>query len=276
MAFDWAEIISTIITLSLCGLLGGFLAGLLGIGGGIIFVPVFYYIFTHVFMVEPSVAMMLATGTSLTCMIPTSITAALAQYHRGNTNLETIKTWAPGMIIGVLAGSLISSFYGGSWLVIFFGIFMLLNSLNTFFRAKAKPMFSRLPSAMWQRVIAFFIACFSVMLGVGGGTLTVPVLNACNEQPHRSIGTSSAVSLFVAIPGCIILFATGTTPENAPYLTIGYVSILAAICVIPMSMLTAKLGVSVGKKVSPTTLKRIFAIGMFFVSIRMLISGLLS
>lgn len=271
---EWAEIISTVITLALCGLVGGFLAGLLGIGGGMIFVPVFYYVFISVFKVSPDVAMMLATGTSLTCMIPTSITAAVAQYNRGNTNMDTIKTWAPGMILGVLVGSLVSSFYGGEWLVILFGTVMLLNSLNTFFRAKAKPMFNSLPGPTGQRIIGFCIACFSVMLGIGGGTLTVPVLNACNEEPHRSVGTSSAVSLFVCVPGAIVLFATGTTPENAPVFTIGYVSLLAAVCVIPMSMLTAKMGVTIGKKIAPATLKRIFAVALFCVSLRMLISGL--
>ncbi len=229
---EWSDLIFTVAVLGTCGLAGGFFAGLLGIGGGIIFVPVFYYVFTSAFHVDPSVAMMLATGTSLACMIPTSITAALAQYRNGNTNLETIKTWAPGLIVGVLVGSFISStslacmiptsitaalaqyrngntnletiktwapglivgvlvgsfissFYGGKWLVILFGSMMLLNSLNTFFRAKAKPMFSSLPSKMWQRLIAFCISFLSVMLGVGGGTLTIPILNACSEKPHR-------------------------------------------------------------------------------------------
>ena len=110
---EWAEVLSTVAILACCGLVGGFLAGLLGIGGGIVFVPVFYFVFTSVFGVSPDVAMMLATGTSLACMIPTSITAAVAQYHRGNTDMNVIKTWAPGMLLGVLIGSLISSFYGG-------------------------------------------------------------------------------------------------------------------------------------------------------------------
>lgn len=271
---EWAEVLSTVAILACCGLVGGFLAGLLGIGGGIVFVPVFYFVFTSVFGVSPDVAMMLATGTSLACMIPTSITAAVAQYHRGNTDMDVIKTWAPGMILGVLIGSLISSFYGGEWLAILFGVVMLLNSINTFFRAKAKPMFDHLPSKFGQRIIGFCIACFSVMLGVGGGTLTVPILNACSEEPHRSVGTSSAVSLFVCIPGAIMLFTTGTTPENAPFLTIGYVSLLAVICVVPVSIFMAPRGVTLGKKVSPSTLKRIFAVALFIVSIRMLISGL--
>lgn len=271
---EWSEVIYTVVILACCGLFGGLLAGLLGIGGGIVFVPVFYFVFYKVFHVIPDVAIMLATGTSLACMIPTSITAAVAQYNQGNTDMDVIKTWSIGMILGVLVGSLISSLYGGNWLAILFGVVMLLNSINTFFRAKAKPMFEHLPGKFGQRVIGFCIACFSVMLGIGGGTLTVPVLNACSVEPHHSVGTSSAVSLFVCIPGAIMLFATGTTPENAPIFTVGYVSLLAVACVVPVSIFMAPIGVNIGKKISPATLKRIFAIALFIVSVRMLLSGL--
>lgn len=274
LGLDWGSLITTVVMLAICGGVGGLLAGLLGIGGGMIFVPVFYFVFMHFFGVSPDVAMMLATGTSLTCMIPTSISAAIAQYRRGNTDIQVIKTWATGMIIGVLTGALVSSFYGGQWLAILFGVIMILNSLNTFFRAKAKPMFNGLPSPIGQNIIGFCIACFSVMLGIGGGTLTVPTLNACNVEPHKAVGTSSAVSLFVCVPGAVILFATGTTPENAPIFTVGYVSLIAAVCVIPVSMFFAPLGVRIGKSISPVTLKRIFAVSLFIVAVRMLISAI--
>lgn len=274
LGLDWGSLITTVVMLAICGGVGGLLAGLLGIGGGMIFVPVFYFVFMHFFGVSPDVAMMLATGTSLTCMIPTSISAAIAQYRRGNTDIQVIKTWATGMIIGVLTGALVSSFYGGQWLAILFGVIMILNSLNTFFRAKAKPMFNGLPGPIGQNIIGFCIACFSVMLGIGGGTLTVPTLNACNVEPHKAVGTSSAVSLFVCVPGAVILFATGTTPENAPIFTVGYVSLIAAVCVIPVSMFFAPLGVRIGKSISPVTLKRIFAVSLFIVAVRMLISAI--
>lgn len=271
---DLGSLLTTVVILAICGGVGGLLAGLLGIGGGMIFVPVFYFVFMHFFGVSPDVAMMLATGTSLTCMIPTSISAAIAQYKRGNTDIAVIKTWATGMIIGVLTGALISSFYGGQWLAILFGMIMILNSLNTFFRAKAKPMFDHLPGTIGQNIIGFCIACFSVMLGIGGGTLTVPTLNACNVEPHKAVGTSSAVSLFVCVPGALILFTTGVTPENAPVFTVGYVSWIAVACVVPISMFFAPLGVRIGKSISPVMLKRIFAISLFIVAVRMLLSAL--
>ncbi len=272
---DAAELISTILILLACGCLAGFLAGLLGIGGGVVFVPVFYFVFMHAFHADGNTAMVLATGTSLTCMIPTSISAALSQYRRGNTSLEVLRIWAPGLILGVICGAVISSFYGGEWLAILFGSVMILNSLNTLLRAKAKPMFASLPRPFIQRMLGFLIAGFSVMLGIGGGTLTVPVLNACSVEPHKSIGTSSAVSLFVCVPGAVIMLATGTTPADAPLGTFGLVNLLAALCVVPISVLFAPLGVRFGKKISPVTLKRIFAVALFIVSVRMLAGAML-
>lgn len=268
-------ILTTIITLVICGAIAGFLAGLLGIGGGIIFVPAFYFVFTSLFNQDPGVSISIAAYTSLVCMIPTSITAAIAQYKKGNTDLQVIKNWSLAMILGVIVGSSIASLYGGKWLAILFGIVMLLNSINTLFRAKAKPMFSSLPNRFFQSVISFFIAFFSVMLGIGGGTLTVPVLNACSVPPHKSIGISSAVSLFVCVPGVILslLFASNIQNPSTLMGTYGHINFLAAICVIPLSVLFAPLGVSLGKKISPPTIKRIFAISLLIVSIKMLLSS---
>lgn len=274
LGIPFSELVITIISLLLCGVIAGFLAGLLGVGGGIIFVPCFYILFTVFFHIDPNIAIVVATGTSLLCMIPTSISAARSQYKKGNTDLSVIKAWSVFMLFGVLVGIMVSKFFGGAWLTLLFGSIMILNSLNTIFRAKAKPAFESLPGKFGQGIIAFCIACFSSMLGIGGGTLTVPVLNACSVEPHKSIGTSSAVSLFVCVPGAILMLLTNATPAHAPIGTFGLVNVLAAMCVIPVSYLCAPLGVSVGKGFKPVTLKRIFAVALFIISARMLYSGL--
>lgn len=270
---DLDHLIYTVGVLMGCGIVGGFLAGLLGVGGGIIFVPALCFVFISIFHVDPNIAIVIATATSLTCMIPTSISAAWSQYKRGNTDLNIIKTWSVAMFIGVCMGALISNFYGGQWLGILFGVVMILNSVNTLLRAQAKPMFDHLPSGAVQHVIAFCIAFFSVMLGIGGGTLTVPVLNACSEPPHRSVGTSSAVSLFVCIPGVLVLLGAtiihNNTPPEAPLGNYGFINFLAALCIIPCSVLCAPLGVRVGKTLSPTNLKRLFALFLLLVAIKM-------
>ena len=268
------ELFETISILLVCGLFAGLCAGLLGVGGGIIFVPIFYFIFVLFFHIDPNVAMAVATGTSLLCMIPTSISAAISQYKRGNTDVQVIKNWSVAMLLGVVVGSLISAFYGGKWLAILFGSVMLANSLNTLLRSKAKPAFAALPKMIYQKIIGFCIACFSVMLGIGGGTLTVPVLNACSVPPHKSVGTSSAVSLFVCVPGAIVLCLSSATEAGSPIGTLGHVNLLAALCVVPVSIFSAPLGVKVGKNIQPVTLKRIFAVTLFIISAKMLYSGL--
>ena len=138
---ELTEVIYSVVILAICGGIAGFLAGLLGIGGGIVFVPALYFIFIHAFHISEDLAIILATGTSLMCMIPTSIVAAISQYKRGNTDLQVIKTWAIAMIVGVTVGTLISVNYGGEWLAVLFGCVMIINSINTLFRAKAKPAF---------------------------------------------------------------------------------------------------------------------------------------
>ncbi len=270
---ELSEIIYSVSILAVCGAAAGFLAGLLGIGGGIVFVPSLYFVFMHFLNIDNGTAIVLATGTSLMCMVPTSIAAAAAQYKRGNTDMTIIKSWSFAMLLGVAAGTALSMKYGGRWLAVLFGVAMILNSLNTLLRAGAKPAFDSLPSKWIQQLIAFLIAFYSVMMGVGGGTLTVPVLNACSVPPHRSVGTSSAVSLFICVPGAVILAATAATPNFAPAGTIGHVNILGVLCIIPLSVLTAPMGVWAGKKISPVTLKRIFAVALFIISVRMLISA---
>ncbi|MCR5536254.1 MAG: sulfite exporter TauE/SafE family protein [Succinivibrio sp.] len=269
------ELVVAVTVLAISGVVAGFLAGLLGVGGGIIFVPCFYFIFTLFFKVPAEVAIVVAAGTSLLCMIPTSISAAVSQYKNGNTDMEVIRHWSVAMLVGVVVGALISSLYGGKWLAIMFGTVMILNSVNTLLHAKAKPAFSSLPGPFGQRIIAFCIACFSVMLGIGGGTLTVPVLNACSVPPHRSVGTSSAVSLFVCVPGTLVMLLSSATEPYSPVGTWGHVNFLAALCIVPLSIFAAPWGVKIGKKIKPVTLKRIFALALFIISLRMLYSGLI-
>ena len=157
LGITFVELAITIGVLLLCGVLAGFLAGLLGVGGGIIFVPCFYLVFTGFFKIDPNIAIVVATGTSLLCMIPTSISAARSQYKKGNTDIEVIKSWSIFMLLGVVVGILVSKVFGGAWLTLLFGSVMILNSLNTLFRTKAKPSFESLPGKFGQSINSFCI-----------------------------------------------------------------------------------------------------------------------
>ena len=123
-------------------------------------------------------------------------------------------------------------------------------------------------------ICGVFAGFLAGLLGIGGGTLTVPVLNAFSVEPHKAVGTSSAVSLFVCVPGALLMLLTNSTPQGAPIGTFGLVNVLAAICVVPVSYVCAPWGVNIGKNIRPYTLKRIFALALFIISVRMLYSGL--
>ncbi len=265
------SILPVIGILAAAGIFAGFLAGLLGIGGGIIFVPVLYFVFGSIFNMSPESAIMLATSTSLGCMIPTSLTSCISHYRNDNMEISLLKRWAPILLLGVIGGSLFSARFGGLWLSALFGVILLASGLNTILRAKSPPLFESLPSAGWQTVLALFISGFSVMLGIGGGTLSVPILTMCSIPARRAIGTASAIGLFIAVPGAVtmLLFGGDVIDPNVPPGTLGKVCLTAVACIVPFSMMMAVVGARVNRRINQTVLKKIFSILLIVTGLKM-------
>jgi len=273
--------IETILTLlgimALTGVFAGFLAGLLGVGGGIIFVPVLYFVYSQFFNVDPSVSIMLATGTSLGCMIPTSLSSCISHYRKNNLDIDLIKRWSPYLLLGVFVGSIFSAKFGGMWLSALFGVILILSSLNMMFRAKAPPKYEHLPNMLGQGIMGFFISGFSVMLGIGGGTLSVPFLTLFNIPARIAVGTASAIGLFVCIPGAInmILFGGTLNDPNLPWGTVGKVCLTSVLGIVPFSILIAPIGVKVNRKIDQVLLKRLFSILLIFTGSKMLYNAII-
>lgn len=263
--------------LSVSGIIAGFLAGLLGVGGGIIFVPVLTFVFGTIMHLEPSVAIMMATATSLVTMIPTTMSSCISHYKKGNLDTNLLKRWFIFLMTGVILGRVFAGLFGGLWLTILFGFIMLCAATNMMFFAKAKGIFNNLPSMPGQAIMAFLISSISVMLGIGGGTLTVPTLSLFNVDTKKAVGTASTVGMLVAVPGAITTIITdlssGYTVTNAPILTVGHTNFLAALCIIPFSILMAPVGVKVNKMCQPHVIKRLFAILLVFTGLKMLMTG---
>jgi uncharacterized membrane protein YfcA len=263
--------------LAISGCFAGLLAGLLGVGGGIIFVPVLFFIFMRVLHLDSANAIMLATSTSLATMIPTSISSCISHFKRGNIDIFLLKSWIPYLIIGVTTGIIFSKLFGGAWLTILFGFLLLFSAFNMFFLAKYRALFSTLPKMPYQGIIPFFISSVSVMLGIGGGTLTVPSLSIFNYDTKKATGTAACCGLFICLPGAIMTlvgdFISESTIKNAPPLTFGHISFLAVIMLIPFAILCAPIGVKINKRISPAVIKIIFAILLIITSVRMLLSG---
>lgn len=263
---QWLPIL---LALLVTGTLAGVLAGLLGVGGGIVIVPVLYLIFQSL-GIDPSTAMLVATGTSLMTIVPTSMSSARAHHRRGNVDIALLKRWIAPMLVGVFLGSLIATRVNGLVLTGLFGCIAILVALNMMFRASATPLRNQLPGLVGQSSMGAAIGFFSVMMGIGGGTLGVPTMTAFNVATHRAVGTAALFGLVIALPGTLMMLFSAATPVAAPPGTFGMVNIPGFLVIVPMTTLLAPVGVKLGAKLDGASLKKVFAVFLILVGTRML------
>lgn len=270
------DLLPVVLALIATGVVAGILAGLLGVGGGIVIVPVLYFLLQQ-FDVSAASAMAVATGTSLATIIPTSLSSIKAHSAKGNIDIDLLKVWAPFMLVGVVLGSYLVTIVDGSVFSAVFGIIAVLVALNMLFRAKASALFNSLPSLPGQAVLASIVGFLSVMIGIGGGTLGVPTLTSFNLAAHRAVGTAAAFGLVIALPGALMMLLTATTPIDAPDFTYGYVNLIGFAAIVPLTVVFAPVGANLGARLDPVKLKKIFACVLGFTGLRMLlqISGVL-
>jgi len=261
--------LGSILALAATGIFAGLLAGLLGVGGGIVIVPVLFFLFQS-FGVSAASAMLLATATSLATMIPTSLSSIRSHRRKGNVDVGLLQRWSPFIVAGVLTGSWFVTRINGIWLTLLFGVIALLSALNMLFRTGKSALFPQLPGAFAQRLMGSSIGFFSSMVGIGGGTISVPLLTLYNYPAHKAVGTASAIGLLIAIPGALTLLVLGNRPNDAPVGTVGLVNLLAFCCIVPLTVLFAPVGAALAAKLDATKLKKIFAIVLLCTGIRML------
>jgi uncharacterized protein len=264
----------TILALATTGVFAGLLAGLLGVGGGIVIVPVLYFLFQG-FGVSPASAMLIATATSLATIIPTSLSSIRAHRQKGNVDFELLKFWAGFILLGVLLGSALVTFMGGQWLSVVFGVVACLSALNMLFRTGKAALVDTLPGATGQSILATCIGFFSAMVGIGGGTLSVPILTSCNYPAHKAVGTAAAIGLLISVPAAFTMLVFGTTPADAPALTFGLVNIIGFVCIVPLTVLFAPLGAKLAASMDANKLKKVFAVVLLITGGRMLLQSLL-
>lgn len=255
--------------LAVAGVAAGLLAGLLGVGGGIVMVPILYFVFGYIEGVDEAVRMHMAVGTSLAAMIPTSISSARAHHAKGAVDRELFIRWLPGIVLGVLAGVLMAAFVDGPVLMTVFAVFAAVISLHMLFGRESWRLADQLPGPMAQRGMAAGIAGVSVMMGIGGGTFTVPVLTLFGYPIHRAVGTAAAIGVIIAIPGAIGFIAGGWGAEGRPVGSLGYASLVGVAALIPTTILAAPWGVALAHRLSRVWLRRAFAIFLGLTSLRM-------
>ena len=260
----------TFFALVATGAFAGVLAGLLGVGGGIVIVPVLFFLFQS-FGVSPESAMVIATATSLATIVPTSISSIRSHNRKGNVDFDLLKRWTVFIFFGVLAGSWVVTLVNGTLLTALFGLIATLSALNMLFRTGKSALFQKLPGHLGQTIMSTCIGFFSAMVGIGGGTLSVPLLTLFNYPAHKAVGTAAAIGLIISLPGALTLLFLGSTPSDAPAGTLGLVNVIGFICIVPLTVLFAPLGASLAAKLDAKKLKKVFAIVLLITGLRMLI-----
>lgn len=258
----------TIFALMATGIFAGLLAGLFGVGGGIVIVPVLYFLFQSLGVSAQS-AMLIATATSLATIVPTSLSSIRSHHHKGNVDFNLLKSWGRYILIGVVIGSVLVTEYGGQWLTVLFGVVAILSALNMLFRTRKTSVTNTLPSKLVQRMIASCIGFFSAMVGIGGGTFSVPILTACHYPAHKAVGTAAGIGLIISFPAVITMLTFGDTPSDAPLGTYGLVNFLGFVCIVPLTVFFAPIGARLANIMNANSLKKLFAVLLLITGLRM-------
>jgi uncharacterized membrane protein YfcA len=276
---DSRELIELALLLIATGALSGFLAGVFGIGGGAILVPVFYECF-RLAGVPLEVRMPLCIGTSLAIIIPTSIASFRAHYKRGAVDMEILRRWWIPIVIGVVAGSITARFAPERLFKIVFVMVAWFAAARLLLARDNWKLGDEMPTGPFMRVYGFFIGLLSTLMGVGGGLFANLLMTFYGRPIHQAVATSSALAVLISIPGALGYMYAGwpvaarfpdVAALQAPF-ALGYVSLIGALLVMPTTLVTAPLGVKVAHALSKRVLEMAFGTYMLIVGSRFAIS----
>jgi uncharacterized membrane protein YfcA len=253
----------------LLGALAGLLAGLLGIGGGIVIVPVLFFLY-HWQDFPRELSMHMAVGSSLATVVFTSLISAYAHHRRGAVLWPSVARLVPGVVVGALLGAAIAGYLPGRTLRVCFGLFELFVGAQLAFGFKPMPH-RLLPGSAGMAFAGVIVGSVSTVLGIGGGTLTVPFLLWCNVAIRQAVATSAACGLPIALVGSIGFVVTGWGSAALPAWSSGYVYWPAVVSVVAASTFLAPVGAWLAHTLPVTMLKRLFAVIVAIIGIRMLI-----
>jgi len=257
------------VAMALTGIVSGTLAGLLGVGGGIVIVPVLFNVLP-LFGIPEAVQMKLAVGTSLATIIPTSIVSARKHYAKGAIDTSLLRAIWPSMIIGVALGTVAAIWLHGSALSAVFAVIALLVALNMGFTGVDFKIREQTPRGPGLWGIGGFIGAVSAMMGIGGGTVGVPILSMFGTPIRSAVATASVFGLIISIPATIGFIYGGWGVHDLPPYSLGYVNLIGFALIVPSSILATPWGVHLAHTIPPLMLKRAFAVFLAITAARMI------
>jgi len=252
----------------LLGLFVGLFAGMLGIGGGMVLVPLLVFLFSAQDFPADRV-LHLALGTSLTTIVFTSLSSIRAHHFRGAVRWDIFRSAAPGLVIGTLGGSLIADWLDARVLASVFVIFVSYSAIQMIMNTKPEPT-RRLPGRAGMALGAAGIGVISSLVGAGGGVLSIPLMVMCNVQMRNAVGTSAALGFPIALAGAIGYAYTGFGDTDLPAMSLGYIYLPSLAAIVIGTFITVPLGARLAHSMPVTLLKRIFAVLLFLLAGRML------
>jgi uncharacterized membrane protein YfcA len=256
------------LTYPVLGIVVGFLAGLLGIGGGGVMVPALTTLFLAQGFAHEQVVHM-ALGTSMATIMLTSVSSLRAHHAHGAVHWDIVRAITPGILIGTFCGTFIASRLNTVPLAVFFACFMTFVAAQMLYNAKPKPS-RELPGLMGMSGVGLGIGAISALVAIGGGSLSVPFMIWCNIKAQHAIGTSAAIGFPIALAGTIGYLVNGWTVANTPPLTFGYIYLPALVLVGVVSVFVAPLGAACAHRLPVPTLKKAFAGVLILLVIKML------
>ena len=269
-----SDLINLLVVLGAAAAVAGFMAGLLGVGGGIIMVPALYYAFT-VLDFDIVTRMHLSVGTSLAIIIPTSIISTKTHMEYDAVDFKMVKSFGIFILFGVVGGTFLAVNLKTPALVLFFSIFAFIVGLFFIFVREKLMENPKEISNLVKNISGIIIGFISVPLGIGGGSLMVPFMRTFGYDIRKSIGTAAAVGFLIAVSGSITMITGGKIIDNVstPF-SLGYINLLGFIVFVPVTMIMARIGAKAVYKIDKKLLSKIFGTFLIIVAVRSFIEYL--
>lgn len=263
----WLPMILAVIAAAVAG---GIVAGLLGVGGGLILVPALDLAFSSA-GIEHGLSLHMAVATSMATIIPTALSSSRSHAKRGAVDVAIVKRWTAPIVVGALLGSLAAGRMDSRVLAAVFAVVALLAALKMLLPLDGKVLRSSLPTGITGALVPAFIGAVSALMGIGGGTLSVPTMTLCGEPVHKAVGTAALLGLWIALPATVGYLLGQPPPglERPPF-TVGFVSLLGLALVGPITWVVAPFGAHLAHTLDRRKLSMAFGAFLLTVAARML------
>ncbi len=266
---DTLLLVQMLALLLVIGAFAGVLAGLLGVGGGIVLVPSFFYTFQTLGYGGPQL-MQICLATSLATIVVTSIRSVLSHHKKGAVDWHILKTWGPGIALGALAGVAVAASLRSTTLQGIFGILGIVIGAYLGLGRAHWRLGTAMPAGLPRAVASPVVGFLSVLMGIGGGSFGVPLMSLYGVPIHRAVATAAGFGLTIAVPSVAGFLFFEVSAANRPPLTVGAVNLVAFAVVIAMTLVTAPMGVRLAHAMDPKPLRRVFAVFLTLVALNML------